>query len=303
MPEEIERKYLVDHSKWQAVPKPDGNPFLQCYILADPAKSIRVRITGSACFLTIKGQTNGISRSEYEYEIPREDAEELCANFSVAQIEKVRYKIMYKNKLWEVDVFSGANEGLILAEIELGDINELYEIPGWIAKEVSLDERYFNVNLAQNPYSEDWNTKQNTSGISKDVLKEAADLLLSDMKCYIHRSSFELVSFPDEGLSGEYYMDDEENPWQEDIDKVSGNSDYLELERMESSDSFRVLEDFSNSLPQTGLKNILISALQGRKPFRNFNHLIHNADNERDLWFAYRMERMIEWVSAQTELL
>lgn len=152
MPEEIERKYLVDHKKWQSISKPAGHHYRQGYITVDPDKTIRVRITDAKCFITIKGASKGATRSEYEYEIPTKDAQELLDKFSVAEIQKTRYKIIYKNKLWEVDEFSGNNKGLVLAEIELKEENESFEIPEWITEEVTQDQRYYNVNLAQNPY-------------------------------------------------------------------------------------------------------------------------------------------------------
>lgn len=154
---EIERKYLVDPLKWKEIPKPEGLVFRQGYISVDPVKVIRVRITDKECFLTIKGALDHISRSEYDYEIPRKDAEELFENFTVSRIEKVRYKIRYKDKLWELDEFSGENKGLLIAEIELTKEDDVFEIPNWVSTEVTHDERYYNVNLAQNPYSK-WKT-------------------------------------------------------------------------------------------------------------------------------------------------
>lgn len=113
MPLEIERKYLVNPEKWLALSKPEGAHYSQGYILNDPKKTVRIRVTGKKCFITIKGATTAAARAEYEYEIPRKDAEELLKNFCGTKVEKIRYKIMFKNKLWEVDEFSGENEGLI----------------------------------------------------------------------------------------------------------------------------------------------------------------------------------------------
>ena len=163
---EIERKYLVNHKKWQALSKPKGNHYRQGYILTDPKKTIRVRITETKCFITIKGKTTGATRLEYEYEIPKKDAEELLNNFCTAELKKNRYKIVYKNKLWEVDEFLGENEGLIIAEIELKEEDEIFEIPEWVANEVTSDERYYNANLVQNPY-QNWKPEPPVISVSK----------------------------------------------------------------------------------------------------------------------------------------
>jgi len=149
---EIERKFLVDPEKWQELTKPEGTVFRQGYMLRDALKTIRIRVTDSKGFITIKGQTTGISHSEHEYEIPVKDGNELLAAFCDAVVSKIRYCISFAGKLWEVDVFSGDNEGLIVAEIELDDELEAFDQPDWVAAEVTGDERYYNSNLSVNPY-------------------------------------------------------------------------------------------------------------------------------------------------------
>ena len=119
MGQEIERKYVVDQAKWQQIQKPAGHLYKQGYLLTDPNKTIRVRLTADKGFLTIKGLSVGATRAEYEYEIPFEEAKELLDNFSVAQLSKIRYEIASGNKIWEVDEFLGDNFGLVIAEIEL----------------------------------------------------------------------------------------------------------------------------------------------------------------------------------------
>jgi CYTH domain-containing protein len=114
-----------------------------------PEKTIRVRTKGVKGFLTIKGPTIGISRAEYEYEIPVHEAEELIQQFAVQYIEKVRYEITVGNHVWEVDEFYGKHAGLMLAEIELSSEDELFEHPEWVTIEVSHDTSYFNSNLIQ----------------------------------------------------------------------------------------------------------------------------------------------------------
>lgn len=150
MPIEIERKFLVDKDKWSKVNKPKGNHYKQGYLLSDPEKSIRIRITEYKGYLTIKGKTQGATRDEFEYEIPRSDAEKLLRHYAISALEKIRYKIIYEDKLWEVDEFLGKNEGLILAEIELESEQEEFAIPEWAAEEVTTNTEYYNVNLAQN---------------------------------------------------------------------------------------------------------------------------------------------------------
>ena len=152
MGKEIERKFLIDIEKWLLVEKPDGQLYRQGYLLTDPQKTIRVRLSETNGFLTIKGISIGATRAEYEYEIPIQDAKELLDNFSISELSKVRYKIIYNKKLWEVDEFLADNKGLIVAEIELKDENEHFDLPEWIDKEVTGEEKYYNSNLTINPY-------------------------------------------------------------------------------------------------------------------------------------------------------
>ena len=147
---EIERKYLVLNNNWRAL----GTPihYAQGYLVADGERTVRVRIAGTIGFLTIKGQTQGFSRKEFEYEIPVAEALEMLSLCALPVIEKYRSKIFYEGKIWEVDEFEGENKGLIMAEIELKSEDESFAIPPWIGKEVTGDIRYFNSYLAQNPF-------------------------------------------------------------------------------------------------------------------------------------------------------
>mgnify|MGYP002347677134 FL=1 len=149
---EIERKFLVDAEKWQ--PENEGTLMVQAYLGLAPNPTIRVRIKGDNAFLTIKGFSNSISRPEFEYEIPVEDAKQLMKMALSNPVEKIRHKIFHKNSLWEVDVFKGENEGLILAEIELNSEDETFEKPDWISDEVSSDVHYYNSYLSEYPFKE-----------------------------------------------------------------------------------------------------------------------------------------------------
>jgi len=149
---EIERKFLVDHKKWNPLNK--GKKMKQGYLSVDPARTVRVRIARDEAFLTIKGKSVGIKRTELEYKIPTKEAEilmKMCLDFP---IEKTRFYEKRDDVIWEIDVFEGENKGLILAEVELKTETQHINLPSWIEKEVSEDYRYFNSWLSQNPFSQ-----------------------------------------------------------------------------------------------------------------------------------------------------
>jgi CYTH domain-containing protein len=149
---EIERKFLVKWQEWQNIEKPPGVFYKQGYIVNEKDKNIRIRIAGNKAFLTIKGKTSGFSKPEFEYEIPVSEAEQLLSLFTENSIEKIRYKISFDGKIWEVDVFTGENEGLVVAEIELQSETEIFLLPEWAGDEVTEDTRYYNANLINYPY-------------------------------------------------------------------------------------------------------------------------------------------------------
>ncbi|WP_297568858.1 CYTH domain-containing protein [uncultured Anaerovibrio sp.] len=150
---EIERKFLIDKKRWQ--PGASGLDIRQGYLVTEAHRTVRVRTKGNKGFLTIKGATSGISRMELEYEIPLSDAELLLDNLCLKPlIEKKRYIEQYGNHVWEIDVFYGDNEGLVVAEVELSSADEQFALPEWIGKEVSGDKRYYNACLVKHPYKE-----------------------------------------------------------------------------------------------------------------------------------------------------
>ena len=148
---EIERKFLVGDDSWKAVADA-GLDCRQGYLDAGQGLTVRVRIMGEKGYLTIKGATTRISRSEFEYEIPVADAEAMLEPCSRV-VEKTRYIIKHAGMVWELDVFHGANAGLIMAEIELESEDQAFELPGWAGQEVSGDPRYFNGYLSVNPFT------------------------------------------------------------------------------------------------------------------------------------------------------
>ncbi|MEI8347295.1 MAG: CYTH domain-containing protein [Pseudomonadota bacterium] len=151
---EIERKFLLKDDSWRS-PRKEGINYIQGYFSGGEGYTMRVRLSAKndAC-LTIKSKAKGITRHEYEYQIPVEDARELLDNFCQQPlIEKIRYGIDYKGHTFEVDEFLGANQGLIICEVELEREDEQFACPSWLGKEVTDDKRYYNVYLAQNPYT------------------------------------------------------------------------------------------------------------------------------------------------------
>ena len=151
MAKEIERKYLVKGNQWKTLAQ--GMVYRQGYIPTVGKQTVRVRIVGNQGYLTIKGENVGSTRSEFEYPIPVQDAEEMLHTLCDRPlIEKTRYKIPQGDLVWEVDEFAGENAGLVIAEVELQEENQQIELPEWIERQVT-DPKYYNSNLAKHPYS------------------------------------------------------------------------------------------------------------------------------------------------------
>lgn len=152
MGKEIERKFLVKGEEWKAAAM--GIVYRQGYLSSIKERVVRVRTIEDKGFLTIKGITKGVSRSEFEYEISVEDADTMLDDICEKPlIEKKRYKIPVGGLVFEVDEFFGENAGLIVAEVELADEKQKIELPPWIGAEVSGDPRYFNSNLIKHPFT------------------------------------------------------------------------------------------------------------------------------------------------------
>jgi CYTH domain-containing protein len=146
---EIERKFLVQGEAWRSSP---ATYLCQGYLNRDKQRTVRVRIAGELGYLTIKGQTQGATRSEFEYSIPFADARQMLAMCDGPVVEKRRYVVDVHGLTWEVDEFLGDNAGLIIAEVELESEDQEVELPDWVGLEVTDDPRYYNSNLATHPY-------------------------------------------------------------------------------------------------------------------------------------------------------
>lgn len=149
---EIERKFLVKNERWRDSVI-SSSELKQGYLANQNNASVRVRVVRGKAYLNIKSKTLGIKRSEYEYQIPVEEAEEMLHHLAEQPvIAKTRYMVQSGEHIWELDVFEGENSGLVVAEIELESEHETFELPEWAGEEVSDDPRYYNINLVKHPF-------------------------------------------------------------------------------------------------------------------------------------------------------
>lgn len=149
MAQEIERKFLVSSDGWRASVR-SSSLVRQGYLSSNAKATVRVRsYDDERAVLTLKGRATGLVRAEYEYAIPIEDARDLLAMAEPHVLEKRRYLVGHDGMTWEVDVFEGRHQGLVLAEIELERADQAVNLPDWVGEEVSEDERYFNATLSR----------------------------------------------------------------------------------------------------------------------------------------------------------
>ncbi|MCL7750932.1 CYTH domain-containing protein [Guyparkeria hydrothermalis] len=154
MAKEIERKFLLTDEAWRNQIE-RSERMVQGYLNDQGPVSVRARIAGDRAWLNIKSRTLGISRDEFEYEIPLADAERMLDHLTTGPvIDKTRHFVTYGEHLWEIDEFHGENDGLIVAEVELDHVDQPFARPAWLGEEVSHDARYYNVSLVKNPYSQ-----------------------------------------------------------------------------------------------------------------------------------------------------
>jgi adenylate cyclase len=149
---EIERKFLVKTMNWKKY-STQTIPIRQAYLCSDPERTVRVRLWGTEGKITIKSKAENASRLEFEYDIPSSEALEMLEALCLfPQIQKTRFLVPNGKHVWEVDVFEGHNEGLIIAEIELEAEDESFELPDWVGEDVTEDHRYSNSFLARNSF-------------------------------------------------------------------------------------------------------------------------------------------------------
>lgn len=154
MATEIERKFRVEGEAWRQHVG-TGKIYRQGYLSTDAERTVRVRVVGQQGYVTIKGKMVGVSRQEFEYTIPLDDATAMLEGLCLRPlIEKTRYRLPYAGLIWEIDEFSGENQGLIIAEVELADEHQRIQLPDWVGDEVTDDARYVNANLVMHPFSQ-----------------------------------------------------------------------------------------------------------------------------------------------------
>lgn len=154
MGREVERKFQVVDDRWRDAVESES-VLRQGYLSIDKERTVRIRVSEAEGTLTVKGVTVGATRAEYEYEIPRREAEEMLTNLCLQPIiDKTRHRVRFGGRTWEVDEFTGANEGLVIAEVELDSEGEGVDLPDWVGNEVTGDPRFYNANLVAQPYRE-----------------------------------------------------------------------------------------------------------------------------------------------------
>jgi len=152
---EIERKFLVKNQDWKKLIV-EKHSIQQGYLNTDKSCNVRVRIMNNLAFITIKGKRVNTARTEFEYEIPLNDAESILKLSKTSIIKKTRFTVNHQGQIWEIDQFEGDNQGLVIAEIELKLKDEAISLPNWIGTEISNDERFYNLSLSSNPFK-NWN--------------------------------------------------------------------------------------------------------------------------------------------------
>lgn len=153
---EIERKFLLKNGQWRALVV-DNLEMQQAY-LGGSGVSVRVRIAAQDAWLNIKQVRLGRARHEFEYPIPLQDARQLMSLAQGGQVSKIRHHVPHDGMVWEIDEFTGANAGLVVAEIELREVGQDFDKPAWLGREVTDDERYYNIRLASHPF-QSWDSK------------------------------------------------------------------------------------------------------------------------------------------------
>ncbi|MET4782419.1 CYTH domain-containing protein [Glaciihabitans sp. UYNi722] len=152
MPIEVERKFLTKSASWRLEVVSESR-IVQGYLRADAQGSVRTRVADEGAWLTIKGPSSGMARLEFEYAIPPDEASQMIELLASGIVEKVRYRLSNAPGIWTVDVFGGANQGLVLLEIEGELVGNIANLPDWVGEEVTTDPRYYNSELSNRPFS------------------------------------------------------------------------------------------------------------------------------------------------------
>lgn len=150
---EIERKFLLVDETWRGAVERSTN-LTQGYLVNDAVRSVRIRVSDDRAWLTVKSANGGLSRMEFEYAIPIDEATSILNTLCDGSvIRKTRFEVHHNGHLWEIDEFQGDNAGLVMAEIELRSEEEVFQRPSWAGEEVTGDRRYMNASLVENPWS------------------------------------------------------------------------------------------------------------------------------------------------------
>lgn len=157
---EIERRFLVE--RMPALDAQRSRAITQGYLRADEHASVRVRLTDDRAWLTVKGSLRGLTRSEFEYPIPVDDAQEMLKLAVGHTIRKRRYILHEHGRVWELDVFDAPNEGLVIAEVELPSEQTELVLPSWVGREISGESRYLNASLSRRPYGQ-WSASERSA--------------------------------------------------------------------------------------------------------------------------------------------
>jgi adenylate cyclase len=198
---EIERKFLIKNEGWRELVT-RSTRMRQGYLSSDKNCSVRVRVAGEQAHVNIKSATLGVTRDEYEYPIPLEDAEQLLAKLCVKPlIEKTRHHVNDAGREWEVDEFEGDNQGLLVAEAELTDADDPLAFPDWLGKDVSMDPKYYNICLVKHPFRNWTEVEKRISGnsaqkIGNDIASLKLEMRPNLISWIIMFAAWALVSAP-----------------------------------------------------------------------------------------------------------
>jgi CYTH domain-containing protein/CHAD domain-containing protein len=191
MAEEVEHRFVIRSDKWRKFAK-NGTSLRQGYLFTDPHRSVRIRVKSKEAVITLKGNREGISRQEFKYPIPIDDAQRLLEEICIQPVlEKVRYAVTFEGRRWEIDEFKNENEGLVIAELELDSKAERFRRPEWLGEEVSEDERFSDASLVRHPF-QTWRKEtvfqlKRTESVADGLLRAFREQLDASADALLHR--------------------------------------------------------------------------------------------------------------------